>query len=316
MAKKTHEVSIKTKSYSSRITNDPKRADQLTKMGEQLTAEAAKISKNALKLTKDVTKMKPGVFIKSSNLTDKQAQDMAKHMTLNAFRFVEHLQQWIERNSQPRKWVNLSKWFVKREPTRWAKRGPMTRKDWVRFYNWAAKNAAPKVVSMPKKKPDGKEKQKEPLDPSVMEEVMEHVKKLAMPRKPRVKYVYPDEPDYPYSPKIEYKKPAKKDKGRPFEPPEVPEVFQHIDLETDFWSQLRFPLRPSVTKYKPSENVLKLAQPRITPPNPPHCPIPEKPVEYVPPRRRMTRRQWQEHLRRIEYLAKPVYRPVVDIYYE
>ncbi|XP_061390827.1 uncharacterized protein LOC133326164 [Musca vetustissima] len=135
---------------------------------------------------------------------------------------VEHLRQWIEKNSQPKRY-NFPRPCIRREPSRWAKRGPMARKDWVRFYNWAAKNATPKPPYQPKIRSKDKEKEKksETKDPIPFEELLEHAEKLATPRTRRQKYEYP----------------------------------------------------------------------------------------------RMSYRQWREHKRRLEYLAKPIYRPVIDYYY-
>ncbi|XP_019892826.1 uncharacterized protein LOC109612849 [Musca domestica] len=263
---------------------------------------------------KPVNKDKVQVTVNTTQLEDNDEMVRCWHRQFS--NLAEHLQQWIEKNSQPKRY-NFPRPCIRREPCRWAKRGPMARKDWVRFYNWAAKNATPKPPYQPKIRTKDKEKEKktEPKEPIPLEELMEHAEKLASPRMRRQKYEYPIPPDYPYAPQIHPKKPAKKDRGRPFKTPEVPPDFQHIELEIDFWSQLRFPTRSSTALYNPTENILKLAQPKVIPPLKQHCPIPEKPVEYVAPRRRMTYRQWREHKRRLEYLAKPIYRPVTDYYY-
>ncbi|XP_067614397.1 uncharacterized protein [Eurosta solidaginis] len=226
---------------------------------------------------------------------------------------------WVEKNALPKRFEFPR---PKREVTRWQKRGPMTRRDWVHFYRWAAKNAMPREIPPPhcddkppaaKDAEDGKKKKKEKKKKTyTFAELIEHAAQISQPRDPREKYEYPPPPDYPYAPKISLKEPAKKDPGRPFKPPTVPKWFNHLELETEFWSTLRFPIIQAALNYKPTANVLRLALPRMVPPLRPHCSIPEPPIEFIPPRRRMTYRQWREHLRRLEYLAKPVARPYYD----
>lgn len=262
-------------------------------------------------------KEKVHITVRNAKLTAKEAEEIVENIHQQAYHFVEHLQQWIERNSQPKRY-NFPKPAARREPTRWAKRGPMARKDWVRFYNWAAKNAAPRTPRQAKIRKANKaesEKKREPKEPIPLEELMEHAAQMAVPRIRRKKYQYPPEPVYAYNPQIDYRRPTRRDRGRPFPPPEVPQDFQHIELEHAFWSQLRFPLRSSALTYNPTENILKLARPKVVPPLKQHCHIPEKPVEYVAPRRKMTYRQWSEHKRRLEYLAKPRYRLVIEYLY-
>ncbi|XP_018795341.1 PREDICTED: uncharacterized protein LOC108972903 [Bactrocera latifrons] len=227
---------------------------------------------------------------------------------------------WVERNAVPKRFDFPR---PKREVTRWQKRGPMTRRDWVRFYRWAAKNATPREIppphcpeQPPAKVEEGKKKKKEKKKKTyTLAELLEHAAQISEPREPRDKYIFPPTPDYPYAPKISLKEPAKKDPGRPFQPIKVPKWFHHLENETEFWSTLRFPIFRPALNYKPTANMLRLALPRMVPPLRQHCPIPEPPIEFVAPRRRMTYRQWREHLRRLEYLAKPTARPYyVEMY--
>lgn len=228
-----------------------------------------------------------------------------------------HTTKWLEKNAGPKR-RNLAKLIVKREPSRWAKPGPLSRRDWRRFYAWAAKNAVARPEYEPpveeeiieKKGPDDEEEDE--VTPEMREE---HIAKLATPRKPRQKHPVPVEEDFPYSPKIHYKKPARKDKGRPVILPEVPKQFYNNEAREIFWIDYRFPISRKAIKAKPKKRFILMAQPRVTPPEVPHCPIPEKPEEYVAPRRKMTSRQWKEHKRRLEYLAKPVYRPYCEMCY-
>ncbi|XP_013105195.2 uncharacterized protein LOC106085475 [Stomoxys calcitrans] len=257
------------------------------------------------------------VTIQTKSKNPKQLyEELSENVTHQVYNLVEHLRQWIEKNSQPKRY-NFPK-PVRLKPTRWAKRGPMARRDWVKFYNWAAKNAAPKPPYEPKlRKRDivDAKKAKESKEPLPYEELMQHAQNMAIPRIRRNKYEYPPEPQYAYIPQIDPKRRPKRERGRPFRTPEVPPDFQHIELEIDFWSQLRFPIRPSTASYNPSKTILKLAEPKVVPPLKQHCPIPEKPVEYIAPRRRMSPLQWREHKRRLEYLAKPIYRPIIDYFY-
>ncbi|KAM7360456.1 uncharacterized protein ACRADG_005462 [Cochliomyia hominivorax] len=219
---------------------------------------------------------------------------------------------WIYKNAQPkiRKFPRPRPFF-----SRWSKQGPMSRNEWVKFYKWADNKAEPKKLPPPKATEEDSRKKRKKKSKINMDSLVEDIEKLATPKKPREKYEYPPSIKYPYLPKIDWYEEHKPERGRPFEPPKVPMDFQHIELEIDFWSKLRFPIRPAALKYTPSENILELAQPRVTPPVEPHCPIPPKPMEYVAPRKRMSKRQWLEHLKRLEYLASPVDRSVIEIYY-
>ncbi|XP_036332856.1 uncharacterized protein LOC118744169 [Rhagoletis pomonella] len=228
--------------------------------------------------------------------------------------------EWVQKNALPKRFEFPR---PKREMTRWQKRGPMARRDWMRFYRWATKNAVARKIppphcsdKPPSKGEDAKKKKEKKKKTYTLDELLAHAAQLSEPRDPREKYVYPPPPDYPYAPQISHIEPAKKDAGRPFQPPKVPKWFHHLEIETEFWSTLRFPIIRAALNYKPTANILRLSLPRIVPPLRPHCPIPEPPEEYVPPRRRMTYRQWREHLRRLEYLAKPVTRPFYDDLYE
>lgn len=230
-------------------------------------------------------------------------------------RLPAHMIEWLEKNAGPKR-RNLSKLIVKKQPCRWAKPGPHTRRDWIRFYMWAAKNAIarpeyePPVEEVVEKKgfPDEEE------DPKSPEEREAHIAKLATPRHPREKHKFPDEAptSFTYSPKIDFKKAAHKDKGRPVIMPEVPRKFLNNEAKEEFWMEYRFPISKKAINCRVTERYVLMAIPRVTPPDPPHCPIPEKPIEYVAPRRKMTYRQWRQHLRRLEYLARPVYRPTPE----
>ncbi|XP_037959044.1 uncharacterized protein LOC119688436 [Teleopsis dalmanni] len=208
--------------------------------------------------------------------------------------------EWIERNCQPKRWYYPQE---KREITKWQKSGPMGRNDWVRFYKWASKNAVPRELPEPKKEPataDTKQTKKKSDN-----KTMEHLNKLSKPKNPREKYKFPEKKVFSYSPKTNTKNSARKEPRRPFEKPKVPEQFYHIDNETEFWSTLRFPVAYNARNYKATPHMKELAQPRIPNTYNIHCPLSGRKCEEIPVRKKMSKRQWIEHMHRLEYLAKP-----------
>lgn len=229
--------------------------------------------------------------------------------------------QFIDRNANPK-----NHFFPRppRELTRWQKRGPMSRKDWARFYHWASENAVPRpdAVTLLANKDARRAKRLQKLKkPEILprktrnhrkvvivdkrlSEVFKHLGKLSAPKTPRKKYERP-EINYPYAPLINSKGSPKKDPGRPFPLPIVPERFYHQELEIDWWSQLRFQISRSALKHKPTLKEILMSKPRVSPPLVSHCPVPEPIPEIIPKRQRMTYKQWKEHLRRLEYLSKP-----------
>lgn len=235
--------------------------------------------------------------------------------------------EWANRNSEPKRryWPRPPM-----EHTIWQKKGPMKRKDWRRFIAWAVENAAHRDLreiikrtqernekheeyirkrdkEMGKKVP--KIKKNKPPKFDIME-ILETVARLARPKYYTPKVNLEEEEDWPFSPKIHWNKPAHKDPGRPFVPFQIPCCFVHDEVEHDFWSKIRFPVRQAALNYKVSSNIKKLAKPRKYP-QPIHiCCFPPPPIyEYVEPRKRMSYNRWQEHKRRLQYLAKPVQRP-------
>ncbi|XP_060649262.1 uncharacterized protein LOC132786677 [Drosophila nasuta] len=227
---------------------------------------------------------------------------------------------WVERNARP---VKRCRPKVERQLTRWQKAGPMSKKDWRKFFEWALEKAMPKEVPMVEQPVPCTEKilpcarAKREME---MEELIEKMENLSkpLPRKVTPKHVYYRE-EFHYSPVIVWGQPAKHDKGRPFRGPFMPCCFVNKDIEDDYWAQLRFPVRPSALKARPTARILSLAKPHIMPPNPPHCPIPEKPVaaldEPPPKRKKFTPRGWRLHQIRLIYLSKPVSRPEFEYFY-
>ncbi|XP_068153183.1 uncharacterized protein [Drosophila tropicalis] len=230
--------------------------------------------------------------------------------------------EWCQRNAKP---IVRVKPKVERVLTPWQKPGPMKKRDWAHFFQWAMKNAAPKQPKAKVKQlipceadylPCGRNVQK--MDPT---DLIEKIEKLAQPlqRRVREKHVYVQEKPT-YSPVIEWGQPPNHDKGRPFPPPEeVPKCFPNDDIEAAFWADYRFPVRKAALLGRPSPRILSLAKPRVSPPMPPHCYIPEKtlsPLEVPPPKRRkFTKKGWRMHQIRLLYLARPVSRPKYRYFY-
>ncbi|XP_023166092.1 uncharacterized protein LOC111596211 [Drosophila hydei] len=227
---------------------------------------------------------------------------------------------WCERNSHP---IKRHLHREERCVTRWQKPGPMKKKEWKHFFQWALRNAMPKeppivevpIPCAPKYLPCARETRK-----MEMEALVEKMEKLSKPleRKSTPKY-HSEKPFYPYSPIIVWGKPAHHDKGRPFPPPFIPCFFSNNELEDDFWASFRFKVRPAALKARPSPRILSLSKPHVKPPNPPHCPIPKKtpePLEVPPPKRKkFTPRGWKLHQIRLIYLSKPVSRPEFEYFY-
>lgn len=225
---------------------------------------------------------------------------------------------WCDRNSKPVK---------RRKPpnvqmlTRWQKQGPMMKKDWKAFAGWALLRAMPREPKLPKPEkppcpadylPCGRKKRKLEKD-----ELEERMGKLAKPRKITEKFQMTHESPA-YSPVIFWGQPPHHDPGRPFKPPRVPGCFPNDELEADFWSQLRFPVRQAALWGQATPRILSLSKPRRYPPHP-HCPIPytvRDPLdEEPPPRKKFTRRGWRLHQIRLIYLSKPVVRPETQVFF-
>ncbi|XP_030374879.1 uncharacterized protein LOC115624359 [Scaptodrosophila lebanonensis] len=227
---------------------------------------------------------------------------------------------WCERNSKPIKRVRPK---VVKEPTPWQKPGPMKKKDWKRFCAWADTKARPKEKEYPPLPvpceadylPCGRTPPKKELA-DLLDKMEELSKPLERKKNQKHEYIY-DKPTY--SPVIVWGRPPLHDKGRPFELVKKPKCFVNPDVENEFWSNLRFPIRPGALKFRPSPRILTLANPRVTPPFPPHCEIPPKtllPLEVPPPpRKKFTPRGWRLHQIRLIYLAKPVSRPDYEYFY-
>lgn len=227
---------------------------------------------------------------------------------------------WCEKNSRP---VKRCRPKEEREITRWQKPGPMSKKQWRQFFEWALEKAMPKeqrLMPIPvpceeKILPCARKKREMEL-----EDLLEKMEKLSkpLPRKITPKRDYMRE-EFHYSPVIVWGKPPRHDKGRPFPGPFMPCCFPNKDIEDDYWANLRFPVRPAALKARPTARIVSLAKPLIRPPNHPHCPIPEKPIEPLdeppPKRRKFTPRGWRLHQIRLIYLSKPVSRPEFEYFY-
>jgi len=227
---------------------------------------------------------------------------------------------WVEKNSKP---IKRCRPKEERIITRWQKPGPMNKKQWRQFFEWALQKAMPKEPKLMEIPVPCDEKIlpcARPKRQMEMEVLLEKMVKLStpLPRKITPKRQYVREV-FPYSPVIVWGKPAHHDKGRPFRGPFMPCCFPNKDIEDDYWANLRFPVRPEALKARPTARILSLSKPHIKPPNPPHCPIPERtlaPLEVPPPKRKkFTPRGWRLHQIRLIYLSKPVSRPEFEYFY-
>ncbi|XP_017036005.1 uncharacterized protein [Drosophila kikkawai] len=218
---------------------------------------------------------------------------------------------WCERNSKP---VKRPKPCFVSYMTRWKKPGPMTKKEWKNFCSWALLRAGPRETEPPKR-------QEEPCLAKYLpcawpkrrldkDELEEKIKKLATPRKITGKYNGPVKSPA-YSPVVSWGEPPHRDPGRPFKPPRVPCCFLNEELEAEFWSQLRFPVRQAALLGQATPRIMNLSKPRI-------YPIARRPLGPLdvppPPRKKFTRRGWQLHQLRLIYLSQPVSRSGSEYY--
>ncbi|XP_055922000.1 uncharacterized protein LOC129953168 [Eupeodes corollae] len=211
---------------------------------------------------------------------------------------------WVAKNALPK-----NRYFPqpKPKPTRFQKPGPMSSEAKKKFLKWAKKRTLPKC-DCPKqttKSIKSKATRKKSFKPrKIRRKVifkMCRTQNLSVPKWPREKYIPPPPPNYPYSPKIHYRKPPHRDKGRPFQNVKLPHWWYHEELELDFWRWMRFPICRSALKYKINLNTRRMAISKAYPIKP-HCPYP--PRDYSPPDRvRMKPKQWRDHLKRLHYLA-------------
>lgn len=207
---------------------------------------------------------------------------------------------WVAKNALPK-----NHYFPrpKRTPTRFQRPGPMTEEDKKRFLKWAKSRTQPKWLPvychaiMEKVKKKTLERQRAARRQRLL--------KLAQPKWCRPKYVRP-EVIYPYSPKINCRRPPHRDKWRPFQLVKLPHWWHHTEIEMDYWRFMRFPISICALKHKTTCFDHRMAVPRTHPPKV-HCPYP--PRDYSPPDRvRMGPKQWRSHLQRLEYLADPKFK--------
>ncbi|XP_033245828.1 uncharacterized protein LOC108155316 [Drosophila miranda] len=222
--------------------------------------------------------------------------------------------EWVERNSKP---LVRKRHREERILTKWQKKGPMKKKDWKKFYHWATTKAAPQERTFKEEEnlyQAGGGKAGGSMD---WMDLDEKLVELAKPRIVNKKHQFHDD-DSPYNPVITVGQPPHRDRGRPFQPPSVPCCFQHNEVEADFWSQLRFPVRKEALKGQASPRIIDLARPRTLPPTP-HCPIPPKtpaPLDVPPPKRKkFTPQGWRLHQIRLTYLSQPMNRGHYEYFY-
>lgn len=230
--------------------------------------------------------------------------------------------EWCERNSKPKCPRIVREKYV---PTRWQTPGPMSKADWKYFYEWAGTRAMPKEPLPEPKKYDfpcetvylpcaRKPKISDPEERA--ERMIRLSTQLYRKRREKHEYIYPT---HPYSPIIVWGQPPLHDKGRPFDPPKIPKCFPNEEIEAKFWADLRFEVRRAALKARISPRILSISKPKVMPPYPPHCVIPEHIYDVLnvkpPPRKKFTPQGWRLHQIRLLYLSKPVSRPEYEYFY-
>lgn len=219
------------------------------------------------------------------------------------YRLPKRLKEWVDLNSKPKKLVIKPK---KRKRTRYQKKGPMDMKHFKKWYKIQMKylqKAYEKTLEIAYKVQYEKIKgwRRRKNRPRYID--WDRLEELATPLWFTEKYKIPLEEDYPYSPKIHPKLPAKKGKARPFIQKQIPRCFKHEIIEMDFWYEYRFPINKDALKGRANARIKKLAEPKKRPPDP-HCPIPVV-TEYVDPRVKMPSAKWRKHLKYLKYFAAP-----------
>ncbi|XP_034486008.1 uncharacterized protein LOC117790622 [Drosophila innubila] len=235
---------------------------------------------------------------------------------------------WVERNAQPKQRYIIPS---RSKPTRWQKPGPMTRDQWVSFYKWLEarggtnhQNAQPTTRLEPNPSPNRQERRQ--VIPGVFfcvnsqmkdkrekrRQLQAKVEKLSQPRIIREKFVAPPIVPFAYRPQLSYRDPPRPEIGRPVPKPPVPCCFQHEDIEAAFWANIRFPVSKKALRAKTTQKMYELAQPKSYPPKP-HCPIPKNTNDQPRKRKKMSRKQWRQHLARIDYLSMPNPRVLAEL---
>ncbi|XP_016960525.1 uncharacterized protein LOC108031517 isoform X2 [Drosophila biarmipes] len=225
-------------------------------------------------------------------------------------------QEWCDRNSKPK--VPVVQPFVRPEPTRWQKPGPMGRNEWANFHSSYQVDAMASEMLRKeqrlkggKQSPDRKGKGSEPTSEDD-DFLRENQERLSMPRWQRKKYIAPTPKEFPFRPHLTGRRTPRPERGRPVQKPTVPCCFQHVDLENEFWANMRFPISRKALLAYPSKKICELSRPRQLP-RKPHCPVPVNLDDQMPRRRKMSPRQWRLHLQRLEFLSKPNPRVMAEL---
>nr|XP_044250037.1 uncharacterized protein LOC108056037 [Drosophila takahashii] len=212
-------------------------------------------------------------------------------------------QEWCDRNSKP-KAPKITP-VVRPEPTRWQKSGPMGRNEWANFHSSYQVDAMASAALRNEKRLKGG-RQIQGSNPSSEEDdnfLRENTQRLSMPRWQRKKH-NPSPPEkFAYRPRLTGRRTPRPESGRPVEKPAVPCCFQHVDLENEFWANMRFPISRKALIACPSKKICELSRPRKF--RRLHCKVPTKSDDQIPKRRKMSPRQWRLHLQRLEFLSKP-----------
>ncbi|XP_055847738.1 uncharacterized protein LOC129913207 [Episyrphus balteatus] len=197
--------------------------------------------------------------------------------------------QWVDANAKP-KVLTIHK--ASPMPTRFRKPGPMREEDWERFHKWINQSMTKKCLPNDQAtKSRKKRSQRKPLQ--------ERLNELALPKNKCEKYNSSSPHVYTFKPITNS---SRKTVIHSSKCVRVPKWWNHEESEMSFWRDMRFPISYRAFQYQISNRIEDLAKPKKFPIKP-HCPVPEPPVFEPIERVQMTKQQWKEHLRRLEYLS-------------
>ncbi|XP_070853158.1 uncharacterized protein [Drosophila suzukii] len=229
-----------------------------------------------------------------------------------AIRLRASTQEWCDRNSKPKSPVVTP--LVRPEPTRWQKPGPMGRNEWANFHSSYQVDAMASAALRKEQRLIGGKQNSDSKPTSEDDDFLrENQQRLSMPRWQRRKYIPPKPEEFSYRPHLNGRRTPRPERGRPVKKPSVPCCFQHVDLENEFWANMRFPISRKALVACPSKKICELSRPRQIPQKP-HCSVPMNFDDQMPKRRKMSPRQWRHHLQRLEFLSKPNPRVMAELF--
>lgn len=211
------------------------------------------------------------------------------------FWLPNHLKEWVNLRSKPKVIAIRQK---KRKLTRFQKKGPNDPKKirkWYKKQMRTLQNVYEKTLMLAEKVKNEKTKRRIRRRNLIQFIDWERLEELAWPKWFIKKYIIPLEEDFPYAPRIHKDKPARKGKARPFIQKQIPRAFMHDILEMDFWYEYRFPVNKDAKKFKATSRELRMSIPKSVPPDPEQ--------EAGPPRQKMPKSRWLQHLEYLKFFA-------------